>query len=47
MVEQVPLPWIPLNEEHRFHRSNHPGVFSTGVVTDRLRGDTDAEQCLG
>ncbi|MDQ0288974.1 hypothetical protein [Oligosphaera ethanolica] len=20
-----------------FHRSNHPGVFPTGVVTDRLR----------
>ncbi|MDQ0290638.1 hypothetical protein [Oligosphaera ethanolica] len=37
MKQQVP--WIPLNEEHRFHRSNHPGGEYTGAVTDRsLRG---------
>ncbi|MDQ0290657.1 hypothetical protein [Oligosphaera ethanolica] len=36
MVEQVP--WIPLNEEHRFHRSNHPGGENTGDNLQETHG---------
>ncbi|MDQ0291786.1 hypothetical protein [Oligosphaera ethanolica] len=38
MVEQVP--WIPLNEEHRVHRSVHPGGESTGDKLQDTHGQS-------
>ncbi|MDQ0289332.1 hypothetical protein [Oligosphaera ethanolica] len=36
MKQQVP--WIPLHEEHRFHRSNHPGGENTGDNLQEIHG---------
>ncbi|MDQ0289040.1 hypothetical protein [Oligosphaera ethanolica] len=38
MKQQVP--WIPLNDEQRFHRSNHPGGENTGDKLPETHGQS-------